>query len=179
MGKKETIKIALVGPESTGKTTLCKQLALHYKTEFIPEFARTYFQKANISDYTITEVEEIYKVQLEKEKELEQSNNLFVFCDTALISGKVWCEIVFKNTPSFIELNLSKQHYHLYLLCDIDIAWEADEQRKNKNNRKEIFEMHLQLLNEMDANFEIVSGLNETRLKNAIQIIDDFLKPKT
>ena len=41
----DLIKIVLFGPESTGKTTLAKQLAKHYNTVWVPEYAREYLQK--------------------------------------------------------------------------------------------------------------------------------------
>ncbi len=179
MEERKSIKIALVGPESTGKTTLCEQLATHFNTVFVPEFARTYFEREDISNYTIEQVADIYKNQLLHENNLNAKNKSFVFCDTALISGKIWCEIVFKKTPDFIEDNLAKQHYNLYLLCDVDIAWVKDEQRKNEKDRMQIFEMHQQLLKQLNANYKIVSGFNENRLQNAIKLVNEFLKPET
>ena len=41
----DIIRVVINGPESTGKTTLTKQHAEYYNTEYVPEFARHYIQE--------------------------------------------------------------------------------------------------------------------------------------
>jgi nicotinamide riboside kinase len=70
--KNEIKKIVIIGPESTGKSTLCKQLALHYNTNWCPEFAREYLLK-NGMNYTYRDLLKIAKGQLAMEDEYVQS----------------------------------------------------------------------------------------------------------
>lgn len=177
MEKERIIKIAIVGPESTGKTRLCEQLAQHYETTFAHEYARTYFEAHDITNYTIETLDEIYRQQLILEQEAEFKANKIMFADTNLLSAKVWSQKVFNRTPVFIETNLNKMNYDLHLLCDIDLPWVADEQRKNEADREELMSAHIQLLTQLQLPYWIIRGENDERLKNAISAIEQFLKP--
>lgn len=176
MEKKGIIKIGIVGPESTGKSVLCEQLAKHYTTKFVPEFARDYFTTHSIHSYTLQDLESIYTQQLALENQLIKNAHEFLFCDTTLLSGKVWALEVFNTVPKVIDENLKKETHQLYLLCDLDLPWVQDEQRMNKHNRDELFQDHITLLNELDANYEIISGKHEHRLLNAIKAIEKRIK---
>ncbi len=171
MENSKIIKIAIVGPESTGKTMLCEQLALHYNTIFVPECARDYFLTKNIEGHTKEDLNVIYEKQILWEHETIKRANRFLFCDTNLISGKVWADVVFKSAPEFISQNIIHTDHDLHLLCDIDLPWVADEQRRNEYNRKEIMQMHVDELKKLGLKFEVIKGLDRERLKNAISAI--------
>ena len=91
-------KIALIGPESTGKTTLCDALARHYNTNWVAEFSREYISSLN-RKYTLADIEHCTKTQLKSEEEKLLTAKNYLFCDTELIVAKVWCEDVFKTVP--------------------------------------------------------------------------------
>ena len=171
MANSKIIKIAVIGPESTGKSVLSEQLAKYLKTVFVPEFAREYFNNKNIEGHTQEDLEAIYKKQLLLEAEAINRANKFLICDTNLISGKVWADVVFNGAPSFILENLTATDHDLHLLCDIDLPWVADSQRRNEYDRKRIMEMHLNELTRLNATFEVVSGFDNERLQNAIKAI--------
>ncbi len=174
MENSKIIKIAVVGPESTGKTVLCEQLALHYNTIFVPEYARDYFLTKNIEGHTKEDLNVIYEKQILWEHETIKRANRFLFCDTNLISGKVWADVVFKSAPEFISQNIINTDHDLHLLCDIDLPWVADEQRRNEYNRKEIMQMHVDELKKLGLKFEIIKGFDKERLKNAIIAISKY-----
>ncbi|MBK7310522.1 MAG: ATP-binding protein [Sphingobacteriaceae bacterium] len=174
MENSKIIKIAVVGPESTGKTVLCEQLALHYNTIFVPEYARDYFLTKNIEGHTKEDLNIIYEKQILSESKIVKQANRFLFCDTNLISGKVWADVVFKSAPEFISQNISNTNHDLHLLCDIDLPWVADEQRRNEYNRKEIMQMHVNELQKLGLNFEIIKGFDKDRVKNAIIAISKY-----
>lgn len=171
MANSPIIKIAIIGPESTGKSVLSEQLAKHFNTVFVPEYAREYFLEKTIEGHTMEDIIRIYQKQVQWENEMIKSANKFLICDTNLISGKVWSDVVFKNAPQFILDNLKQMDHDLYLVCDIDLPWVPDEQRRNEYNRKEIMQMHLNELKKLNAKFELVGGKGEARLKNAITAI--------
>jgi len=174
MENSKIIKIAVVGPESTGKTVLCEQLARHYHTIWVPEYARHYFKTKRIDGHTKDDLNIIYESQIALEREAIKNANKFLFCDTNLISGKVWSDVVFDKATDFISEHISHIDHDLHLLCDIDIPWVADEQRRNQHDRKEIMQMHIDELKKLGLKFEVIKGFDEARLKNAIAAISKY-----
>jgi len=164
-------KIAITGPESTGKSHLAEQLAHHYHTMWVPEFARVYIDHLD-RDYTYDDILFIAKSQMESEAiAIDRAKN-FLFCDTELIVTKIWCEYKYGKCHQWILENLKKSNYNLYLLLNIDLPWQPDSQREHPDNRKELFELYLKELNSRELPYEIIDGNGEERLQKAIKIID-------
>ena len=116
----EVKTIVITGPESTGKTTLCKQLAAHFDTQWIPEFARSYIDDLN-RPYLKKDLLEIAKGQMELEKKTTQKSNKPVFLDTSLEVIKIWSEYKYGICDDWILEQLKKRKHFLYLLCQPDI----------------------------------------------------------
>ncbi len=169
-------KIAILGAESTGKSTICKALAEHYQTEFVPEYARTYFDNHNINDYGISDLEIIAKKQLELEKEYEPKATNYLFCDTSLITVKIWAVYQFNKSPEFITNSIKSIDYDLYLICNNDVAWIEDSQRRNENLRESLFKWNKHELQKMNIDYKIIKGTGNERLQSAIATIDAFFK---
>ena len=165
------IRIALIGPESTAKSTLSEALAKHYKTIWVKEYARKYLTSLT-RKYTIDDVLQIAKEQLKEELELLPKANKFIFVDTELIISKVWCEDVFKICPVWISENIVKYKYDLYLLCYPDLVWEADVLRENPNRRDYFFNWYEKELKKINANYKIMKGVGEQRLLNCMEAIE-------
>ena len=181
-------KIVVLGPESTGKSTLCAALAAHYQTIWTPEYARAFLSK-NGTKYTYDDLLTIAKGQIQKEEEalaslnkntVDQptpkiSNKLIL--DTDMYVMKVWCEYVFNNCHHFILEQINQRSYDLYLLCDIDLPWTADEMREypDAGPRIELFTIYRELLINQNTPWGIVSGTGKERTENAIQLIDQHL----
>ena len=168
-------KIAITGPESTGKSTLAEKLAHHYKTDFIPEYSRTYLENF-AGQYTEDDVVEIAKGQYNLILEEEKKPSKILIADTEIVVCKIWVEYVFKHSNKVIDEILKQQNFDLYLLCDIDLPWVYDPLRENPNieERKELFEIYRNTLEQMKVPFEIVSGDDEVRVNNAIKIIEKY-----
>ncbi len=163
-------RIALTGPESSGKTTLCRELAKHYQTVWVPEFAREYV--AHIGrKYTLEDIEHCYKEQLKEEERLLQEAHQYIFIDTELITAKVWSEDVFKKVPQWIEENIELAKYDLYLLTSHDLPWQQDPVRENPHRREFFFEWYKRELEERHFPFSIISGNGNERLLNAVSAI--------
>ena len=171
--KNNIIRIALLGPESTAKSTLSEALAKHYKTVWVKEYAREYLSGLT-TKYTLDDILIIAKAQLELEKNALSTANNFLFADTELIISKVWCEDVFDLCPNWITENLIKNKYDLYLLTYPDLPWEEDELRENPNRRKFLFEWYEKELISIQASYTIINGANEQRLFNCIVAIENF-----
>lgn len=174
---KNSIKrIVIIGPESTGKTVLCEQLAKHYNTVFVPEYARTYFNEHDIDNYTTADLEIIAKKQLELEKEYLTKANRFLFCDTSLITVKIWCTHKFNKVPSFITKSIKDNDYDLSLITNNDVPWVADSQRRNEDLREHLFKQNKHELQKLNVDYKIIKGIGDQKLKNTIAIIEEMFK---
>ena len=153
----------MTGPESSGKTTLCRQLSNHFNISFAKEFARSYIDSLERS-YIIDDLLVIAREQLESE-----SN--FQLLDTDLITIKIWSEYKYGKCDKWILDQIEKQRSEkrFYLLCSPDIPWEADNQRKNPNDRKKLFEIYKNELENLKHKYFIVDG--ENRLEKIIKKI--------
>jgi NadR type nicotinamide-nucleotide adenylyltransferase len=177
MEGKEIIKIAVVGPESTGKSTMSAYLAKHYNTVWVPEFARGYCEKLTQPPTWQDEINMFYG-QLTLEEELLPQANKLLICDTTFITVKIWSDEMFGSSPQEVLDELPKHKYDLYLLLDIDMAWEDDPLRDFPDMREHFMAVWYKELDDLKANYKLISGQGETRYQNAVTAIDAFLKEK-
>jgi NadR type nicotinamide-nucleotide adenylyltransferase len=168
------IRIALIGPESTAKSTLSEELARHYHTVWVREFSREYLQKINRA-YTLEDILEIAKKQLQREEHLTENANKMIFADTELIISKVWCKDVFNTCPEWILNNIIPYKYDLYLLTYPDLQWEEDPLRENPHRREFFFDWYERELKSIDAVYTIIRGNGAERFKNAVDAIEKFI----
>jgi NadR type nicotinamide-nucleotide adenylyltransferase len=173
INKNNFLKIAITGPESTGKTELTRKLAAHYNATHIPEYARTYIEALK-RPYNYLDVVHIAHRQIELEKETNFPGR-YLFLDTELIITKVWMEVVFGHCPAWIDNSIRESRINLYLLCDIDIPWVEDRVRENGGAmREKLFHIYEQLIAANGFTYKIVSGIGELRLNNALAAIEEF-----
>jgi NadR type nicotinamide-nucleotide adenylyltransferase len=166
-------KIVVIGPESTGKSTLCEQLADQYKTEWVPEFARNYLLEIR-RPYTYEDLLYIAEAQVELEDRICSSTKTpLVFIDTDMYVMKVWCEYVFKKCHRFILDQIANRKYDGYLLCNTDLPWVADELREypDLESREKLFHMYKDLMVNQSTPWIEISGDYEERLQQAINFV--------
>lgn len=168
------IRIAVTGPESTGKSSMAMQLAKHFGGSFVPEFAREYLTKLNRL-YTIDDVETIARKQIQLEDSISLNNKL-IFCDTDLLVCRIWMEVVFGACPDWLILESQKQRYSHTLLMNIDLAWQPDPLREHPHLREELFNRYRTALIEDHRTFTIISGMNEERFESAKSSINQLYK---
>lgn len=173
----EIVKVAITGPESTGKSMLAEQLAGHYSTIWVPEFARRYLVDLN-RPYEEEDVLKIAKGQVGLEKSLETNAKRYLFVDTELIVTKIWSEVKYHRCDPWIEEGILHQHYFLYLLCDIDLPWEFDPLREHPDLRADLFRMYHRELTLRKLPFVVVKGSGDERLKNAVNAIEQLKRNK-
>jgi NadR type nicotinamide-nucleotide adenylyltransferase len=167
-------KIAITGPESTGKSQLAEELAAHYNTVFVPEYARGYIDRLKRA-YDQNDIFEIARGQIREESRMKQKANRILFCDTELIVTKIWSEVRYGSCDPWILQMIEKNKYDLFLLCNIDLPWEEDPQREHPHMREKLFQLYFEELTERGFPFRVVSGIGKDRLMNAIGFIKQAL----
>ena len=163
------LKIIVTGPESSGKTTLCKALSKHYNLPFTKEFAREYLTDLG-KNYLQEDLLEIAKGQLENEQ-LINNNQQISLHDTDLITLKIWSDYKYGDCNNWILEQIKKQKVEnrFYLLCKPDLKWDYDPLRENPTNRNELLEIYKQELENLGHKFLIIKG--DDRNEQAIEIL--------
>ena len=164
-------KIAITGPESTGKSRLARQLADHFSTVYVPEFARGYIDSLD-RPYEHNDIVEIARGQLQMEREMAPKANRLLICDTELIVAKIWSLHTYGSCDPFILENILDNRYDLFLLCDVDLPWEEDPQREHPHLRGFFFDWYKRELESYGFLFEIIRGMGRQRLERAIGYVD-------
>ena len=162
-------RISLTGPESAGKSTLAAQLAAHYGTAFVPEYARAYLE-ANGSAYTLADLEAIARGQLAAEDTAAAQATGWLFCDTDLLVLKIWAENAFGTCPAWVLAELARPRYALTLLLAPDLPWTPDPLREHPDpaQRWHFYELYRAELVSRNWPFFEISGSPTQRVELAL-----------
>ena len=164
------LKIAITGPESTGKSTLTEALSKHYNCIFVSEFAREYLNKTG-GKYTLPDLDIIAKNQFDLIQNAKDSK--LVICDTEMTVMKVWSEFKYGTCSPKIQELYGQQHFDCYFLCDIDIPWQDDPVREHPDKRKELLVCYQKEL--QGKNYFLISGDLQQRIIQTKKIISQLL----
>ena len=178
---KSVIKVAVLGAESTGKTTLCRDLATHFGCPWVPEYMRTYLQ-AKWDDEQLTctwdDLLPIAQGQIELENKLAEQaaqttdNNHYLFCDTSLFELMVYSNWYYGDCPEVLTQAALVHHYDLILLTDVDTPWVADDLRDSPYQRDEISAYFADQLTAHNKPFQSIGGDREVRVQHVVKLLD-------
>jgi nicotinamide riboside kinase len=176
----DCLKVVLFGPESTGKTSLCEDLARHYGAYCAREYMRLYLEAKLERGEGPIEKSDLLPIafgQMAGENRAARSGKL-VFCDTDLLQLKVYSQYYYNGyCPKDIRDAALANTYQLYLLCDIDIPWEADPLRDRPFDRLTLFRIFKTELEKNNRPYQLISGGRQHRLQQAVAVIDNLLQP--
>jgi NadR type nicotinamide-nucleotide adenylyltransferase len=176
------VKVVLFGPESTGKTTLSEQLARHYNTVWVPEYAREYLQNKWNNHRKTCENKDLIPIaigQMKLENRLAKKADKILICDTDLLETKVYSEEYYGGyVHPDLEEAAKVNEYDLYLLTYIDTPWEADDLRDRPHMREEMFRSFENALKKYDKNYILLKGGMKERFDKAVKAIDEILQSK-
>jgi NadR type nicotinamide-nucleotide adenylyltransferase len=190
-------KIVIIGPESTGKSSLCEALAQYFDTVWCPEFAREYLL-TNGMDYDFDDLLTIAKGQLALEDEyallvnkssdqpakekagtptpLATCHSPLLFIDTDMYVMKVWEEFVFGKSHSWLIDQIVERKYDLYLLCNVDLPWVKDELREypDLETREKLYHIYKDIMIHQSVPWVDISGDYDARLAKAIKAVEQL-----
>lgn len=173
------IKVVMFGPESTGKTTLARQLARYYNSVWVMEYARPYLQDKWNNERKTCEFEDLLPIaigQMKLENELVGKANKVLFCDTDILETLVYSETYYGGiVDPLLDVAAKNNFYEIYLLCNIDIPWEADDLRDRPERREEMFLSFKNALKTNDRPYVLIEGDKKARLETAIKVVDELI----
>jgi NadR type nicotinamide-nucleotide adenylyltransferase len=162
-------KIVVIGPESTGKSSLCAALAAHYGTSWVPEFAREYLTTFG-TEYSFDDLLTIARGQLALEDRTctaaRAAGKSQIFIDTDMYVMRVWCEFVFGRCHSWILDEIAARRYDGYLLCCTDLPWVRDDLREYPDlvSREKLFHIYRDSLVNQSTPWLEIGGQGEDRI---------------
>lgn len=178
----DCLKVVLFGPESTGKTTLSRQLARHYNSVWVPEYARDYLQNKWNNERKTCEPKDLLPIaigQMKLENDLAKKTDTILFCDTDLLETKVYSEAYYLGAcDPILEKFALKNTYDLYFLTYIDTPWEADDLRDKPDERVQMFNAFEQALIKNKRPYVLLKGDKKQRLAVAMKYVDKLLERK-
>lgn len=183
---KKIVRIVVIGPESTGKSTLCRQLAEEYNSSWCPEFARAYLMEHGMQ-YSYEDLltiakgqlalEDEYAAKLLQENETGTISNIPLFIDTNMYVMKVWCEFVFGKCHQWILDQIVERPYDGYLLCNTDLPWVKDELREypDLKTRETLFNIYKDILINQPLPWFDIKGTAAERLRSGMEATNKLL----
>ena len=166
-------RILVCGPESTGKTTLCRQLAEHFQTVWVPEYARDFYNSKRIENAEFNDVLSIAADQQEAEETAARDANRLLFCDTDAITTVIYSRHYYGQVPAWLLKISHTRRYDLVLFCEIDLPWEADTQRDLGHMREEVRRRFVEELQSRRIDFVTIRGQGNARLQTAIAAVEN------
>ena len=163
-------RIAITGPESSGKTTLARALAAHFGVPWVPEFARDYLAELD-RPYVEEDLLRIAEGQLEAEQRIASERPSMLVCDTDLLVVRIWSQEKFGRVDPRLEAMVREAEYHRTLLCRPDLPWEPDPLRENPHDRDRLFGLYEQELNALGRTYAVIQGERMERLHRAVHAV--------
>lgn len=168
------LRVCVFGPESTGKSTLCSDLAEHFDTVWVREFARDYLE-AKDGEFVLEDVPLIASGQLKYEQQMTPAARRVLFCDTDLLTTTLWSDWFFQQCPREVRRQAEAQQFDLTLLTSVDVPWVQDSVRYLPEHREQFQLQCEQALQRLGRNYFTVQGDWSQRFKNSVTAVEALL----
>lgn len=169
-------RVCIFGPESTGKSTLARDLARHFRTAYAWEYARPLLDPQG-GQCTPEDIPKIVRGQIATEEALARQANRVLFCDTDVLTTTIWSDVLFGDTPPWIREAADRRDYDLYLVTDVDVPWVDDSQRffAEPAVRRAMLDRFLATLHVRQRRYAMIRGNWEERFKTACDVVEELL----
>ncbi len=171
-------RVCIFGPESTGKSTLARDVARHFKTAYAWEYARPLLDPQG-GQCTREDIPKIVRGQVATEEALARQANRVLICDTDVLTTNIWSDVLFGDTPPWIQDLADQRTYDLYLVTDVDVPWVDDNQRffAEQSVRQSMLDRFVSALEKRDRRYKLISGTWDQRFSSACAAIEELLRP--
>jgi len=171
-------RIAVYGPESTGKTALAEKLAAHFQAPLVSEYARERWDAQG--GLALDDMLPIAQEQWRREEAAAARASRLVICDTEALTTMLWSDLLYGTTPDEVRrgAELRCKHYALYLLLDIDVPFASDPQRcfADPIDREQAMRIWRGALDRRGLRYVLIQGDWPEREKRAIAAVDEVRK---
>ena len=175
------LRIAVYGPESTGKTELATKLAAHFGAPLVAEYARERWDQQGA--LTLENMLPVATEQWRREDEAVARANRLVICDTDALTTMLWSDLLYGTTPDELRRGAEQRckHYALYLLLDIDVPFAPDPQRcfPNPDDREQAMRVWRGALDRRHLPYQLIQGNWVEREWRAIEVVERLLSSGT
>ncbi|WP_227430604.1 AAA family ATPase [Psychrobacter sp. I-STPA6b] len=171
-------KVLILGAESTGKTTLCQDLATHFNEPWVLEYMRPYLQEKWDKEQKTCEWQDLLPIaqgQIDLENKLAKQAQKYLFCDTSLFELMVYSHWYYNDCPSQIEQAVLSHHYDLILLTKVDVPWVADDLRDCPHERDKMAQKFADTLRHYNKDFRWIGGSRQQRVQTVVGWLNDLL----
>ncbi|HTE19475.1 MAG TPA: AAA family ATPase [Armatimonadota bacterium] len=171
-------RVCVFGPESTGKSTLARRLAEHFRTVMVPEYARTLLEPRS-GEVTLADIPRIARGQIASEEALARNANRLLICDTDVLTTTLWSDVLFGECPQWVRDEAEQRTYDLYLLTDIDVPWVRDPVRYLPDDRRSFFARCEEALRSGGRPYVRLSGGTDERFARAREAVESLVPGST
>lgn len=172
-------RIVVIGAESTGTTTLSRDLAKHYQTTWVPEYGRTYYEgkmtSKDLNNWQTSEFVHIANIQNQMENNLAKQANIFLICDTNSFATEIWHERYVGFMSPEIKKVSKKVKADLYIVTNTDIPFVQDGTRDGEHQRQHMHNRFIEELEKRKLKYVVVSGSKARRLQDSILAISSLV----
>jgi nicotinamide riboside kinase len=164
------IRLAITGPESSGKTWLAHWLSAKLSAQMVEEQSRGYLMaKSNPNDYSAGDILAISRLQDEAISAAIESDATIIVCDTDFVVLDVWMREVFGQKAEVFRVAQGRVGFDVLLLCKPDLAWESDPLRENEHDRDRLYSIYKSLIEERGYSYVEIEGTGEKRGELALE----------
>ncbi|KAF0243986.1 MAG: cytidyltransferase-related domain [Planctomycetota bacterium] len=167
-------RVVLYGPESAGKTTLARQLAEEFRTEWVPEYARGFIDRKG-AFVEPADIGHVVAGQIASENAAARRANRILFCDSDVNTTVIYFTHYFGSVPAWVAHLSRRRTADLILFCEPDIPFEADSQRDQGHRRAWFREWFRARLDEQGRAWRSVTGLGKERVVRAARAVREAL----
>ncbi len=172
------LRIAVYGPESTGKTELATKLAAHFGAPLVAEYARERWDAQGALG--LEDMLPVAHEQWRREDAAAAQAQRLVICDTDALTTMLWSDLLYGTTPDELRRGAEKrcQAYALYLLLDIDVPFAPDPQRcfPDPADREKAMRIWRGALDRRHLPYELIRGTWAEREAAAIKAVEHVLQ---